>query len=131
MTRQIDRLQGLDAARFLAFCGMVLVNFRIAANVTPMGDWPSLITSMLEGRAAALFVVLAGIGIALARPSAALMLRRGVFLFVLGLANLTIFDADILHFYGVYFLLAIPFVTASPRTLTGAFWVILAFGFLR
>lgn len=55
------RLHGLDIARFLAFCGMVLVNFRIAAQVTPGTDAISLFTNSLEGRAAALFVVLAGL----------------------------------------------------------------------
>lgn len=31
--------------------------------------------------------------------------------------NLTIFDADILHFYALYFLVALPFLTASGRVL--------------
>ena len=111
------RLQGLDIARFLAFCGMVLVNFRLAAQVTSGDDWPSLLTSALEGRAAALFVVLAGIGIALAKSPASLMLRRALFLFLIGLANLTIFEADILHFYALYFVAAIPFVASNDRWL--------------
>ena len=59
----MKRLEALDAARFLAFCGMVLVNFRIAAQVAPGNDWASTVIDLLEGRAAALFVILAGIGI--------------------------------------------------------------------
>ena len=33
------RLQGVDIARFVAFVGMVLVNFRIAAEVSTGGGW--------------------------------------------------------------------------------------------
>jgi len=51
------RLHGLDLARFLAFLGMVLVNFRIVADV----NWDTSIATQLidttEGRAAALFLL--------------------------------------------------------------------------
>ncbi|WP_321829073.1 DUF418 domain-containing protein [Thalassovita sp.] len=114
------RLDGLDIARFLAFLGMVLVNFRIAAEVSAGGDLPSLLTNALEGRAAALFVVLAGIGLGLARATAPLIFRRALFLMALGLLNLTIFEADILHYYGTYFFCALPFLGASTRVLWGA-----------
>ncbi|UWQ78434.1 heparan-alpha-glucosaminide N-acetyltransferase domain-containing protein [Leisingera sp. S132] len=124
------RLHGLDIARFLAFCGMVLVNFRIAAGVTPGTDTASLLTSALEGRAAALFVVLAGIGLSLGRPDRITVFRRAVFLFVIGLLNLTIFEADILHFYALYFLLALPFLTAPGRMLLRAAAMILLIGFV-
>jgi uncharacterized membrane protein YeiB len=111
------RLQSLDIARFIAFCGMVLVNFRIAANVTPQADVVSALTTALEGRAAALFVVLAGVGLALARPTTATLIKRALFLLAIGLVNMTVFDADILHFYGVYFLCALPFLGVSNRRL--------------
>ncbi len=113
----MKRLDALDAARFLAFCGMVLVNFRIAAEVAPGTDWASVLIDALEGRAAALFVVLAGIGIGLSRISAGLLLRRAAFLFVIGLMNMTIFDADILHFYALYFVVGAAFLTTSKRGL--------------
>lgn len=111
------RLHGLDIARFLAFCGMVLVNFRIAAQVTPAGDWASTLTNLLEGRASALFVILAGVGLSLGRAGRPVILARAVFLFALGLLNLMIFDADILHFYALYFIVVLPFLTASAGSL--------------
>lgn len=111
------RLHGLDIARFLAFCGMVLVNFRIAARVSAGPDAISLFTNALEGRAAALFVILAGVGLSVGKPDRATLLRRALFLFLIGLLNLTIFEADILHFYALYFLVALPFLTASGRVL--------------
>ncbi|CUK05020.1 putative membrane protein [Ruegeria denitrificans] len=113
----MKRLEALDAARFLAFCGMVLVNFRIAAQVAPGHDWASGLVDALEGRAAALFVVLAGIGIGLSNIPAGVLLRRAAFLFGLGLINTTVFDADILHFYALYFVVGAAFLTASERTL--------------
>lgn len=113
----MKRLDALDAARFLAFCGMVLVNFRIAAQVAPGSDWASALIDALEGRAAALFVVLAGIGVGLSRISGGVLLRRAAFLFGLGLLNMTIFDADILHFYAVYFVVGAMFLSAPPRML--------------
>ncbi len=113
----MKRLDALDAARFLAFCGMVLVNFRIAAEVAPGTDWATVLVDALEGRAAALFVVLAGIGIGLSRSSAGLLLRRAAFLFVIGLINMTIFDADILHFYALYFVVGSAFLTTPARGL--------------
>lgn len=101
------RLHGLDLARYFALFGMVAVNFRLALGVE---KGPSLLDQMvelLEGRAAATFVVLAGLGYTLAfahrqNPTAAI-LKRAAFLFVLGLLNLLIFEADILHFYAVSF----------------------------
>lgn len=124
------RIQGIDIARFIAFLGMVMVNFRIAAQVSTGGgwggadigsdwevDWPAMITGLTEGRAAALFVLLAGIGLTLGRPAWHLTLRRAVFLFAIGMANMLIFDADILHFYALYFLMAALFLTASNRAL--------------
>ncbi len=64
---QSKRLDGLDFSRFLAFFGMVLVNFKVVAGATNEGAFPWLATfhQSLEGRAAALFVLLAGVGIGL------------------------------------------------------------------
>jgi uncharacterized membrane protein YeiB len=126
-TRHKPRLHGLDAARFLAFCGMVLVNFRIAAEVAPGPDWANVLINSLEGRAAALFVVLAGVGVTLGKSTPWLMAKRAAFLFVVGMLNMTIFDADILHFYALYFVVAIPFLTSSNRTLwIGAIGIVVA-----
>lgn len=109
------RLHGLDIARFFAFCGMVLVNFRIAAEVTPGTDFASILTNGLEGRAAALFVILAGIGLTLSRTPKRVIAARAAVLFALGLANLMIFEADILHYYALYFLVALPFLAMPSR----------------
>lgn len=54
------RLKGVDFARFCAFLGMVLVNFRIV--LTPEAN-QSAFVNFFEGKAAALFVVLVGVGL--------------------------------------------------------------------
>ena len=138
------RLDGLDAARYLAFAGMLLVNFQLAMAVDISGDDSiALLFNLLEGKASATFVVLSGIGLSLAtcamRPADARVwaFRRALFLLAVGLINLSIFPADILHYYAVYFLLAIPFLSRSPASLiisamaVGAcsFWLLTAYDY--
>lgn len=104
------RLHGLDLARFFAFTGMVLVNFGIVMALPDQQNILAQFNHFLQGKAAALFVVLAGVGLQLARQrtksdNTKLILKRAAFLLVLGLINSTFFQADILHFYAFYFLI--------------------------
>jgi uncharacterized protein len=118
------RLDGLDLARFLAFCGMVVVNFRLAMGAPTVGPGAGLVLA-LEGRAAATFVVLAGVGLGLAfgdaeaSRSRRVLLGRAAFLVAAGLLNATVFDADILHFYGFYFVLGALCLRWRARSLIG------------
>lgn len=125
-----QRLDGLDLARSLALIGMVMVNFRLA-----MGEdhGPRLLEGffgLLEGRASATFVILAGIGLGLsARNTPFLrhygrMARRSLFLAVIGLVNLTVFSADILHFYAVYFLIGAACLALPNRALLGVILIV-------
>ncbi len=133
---QSRRLEGLDLARSLALVGMVIVNFKIAMGVPDdSAGWAATIGGGLEGRAAATFVVLAGVGLGLAYHRApkqslvAVTLRRAAFLMVVGLLNSLIFDADILHYYAVYFALGVFCLPLSRRWLT-ALIATLIVGFL-
>lgn len=119
-----QRLHGLDLARYLAFVGMVIVNFKIVMGADASGDGLlGLFTRALEGRAAATFVVLAGVGLGLAAlrsdqgQTVAVTLKRAAFLLVIGLLNTLIFDADILHYYAFYFLFGVFCLPLSSRTL--------------
>lgn len=140
MSSDDRRLHGLDLARYLALAGMVLVNFRLAMAVE--ADGGGLLAGffhLLEGKASATFVTLAGVGLMLATQRQAWWQasmqtwRRAVFLAVLGLLNLTVFPADILHYYAVYFAVAVLWLRASPRVLLGSmvalamlsFWALL------
>lgn len=120
------RLHGLDLARFLAFFGMVLVNFRIVADV----NWDTSIATQLidttEGRAAALFVILAGIGMSLGRPDHWRILKRAAVLFCLGMLNQLIFPADIIHYYALYFIVGVAFLNqSSGRLIMGSIGITL------
>lgn len=89
---------------------MVIVNFGVVMrgpDSPAHTPWMATFVDSLSGRAASLFVVLAGIGLGWAsrRSSRAVIIKRGLFLFAIGLLNATIFSGDILHFYGVWFLL--------------------------
>lgn len=122
------RLVGLDAARGLALLGMLLVNFDLVVSGRSEGHWA--LTGLLEGlrgRAAATFVVLAGVGASLgarssgrggAARTARRLRRRGLLLFVGGTALLTVWPADILHFYGVWLALGSLLLRAPD----GALW---------
>lgn len=124
-TRPANRLAGLDLGRYLAFVGMVIVNFKIAMGAEGGAGVLGALTGLLEGRAAATFVVLAGVGLGLAAQRAqyaqtlGVTLKRAVFLLVLGLANMVIFDADILHYYAFYFLFAALLLPLNTRLLIG------------
>ena len=120
-----SRILGYDLARALAICGMILVHFGLVmGGETPTPGWPALILRCLDGRPAALFVILAGVGITLRSSRAAtaddprrVLVRRGLFLLAVGFVNLTIWPGDILRVYGVSLILAAFLLRASGRTL--------------
>jgi uncharacterized membrane protein len=133
------RLAGIDAARGLALLGMMATHlmptFESDAAMTP--TWIGLTFS---GRAAALFAVLAGIGLALStgkqRPlegSALAAARRGIALralviAVVGLAlgGLEVNVAVILVHYAVLFLCILPFLGLQLKALCAwaAGWIL-------
>lgn len=128
--QQPGRLRGIDAARGVALLGMMathlLPTFESNANLTP--TWIGLTFS---GRAAALFAVLAGVGLALStgkdKPLAGPGLsaaRRGVALRALVIAavgltlgGLEVNVAIILVHYAVLFLCILPFMGLGVKPL--------------
>jgi len=136
MNNQFDagsRLEGLDFARFLALAGMVIVNFNVVMVTADDGGGRfSVIAELLQGRAAATFVVLAGVGLGLSALRhdwdriLAITVRRAAFLLVVGLLNLLIFDADIIHYYAFYFLLGVLFLRAANWVLFVSMLVLIA-----
>lgn len=124
------RIEGLDFARALAMFGMLVVNFTVVTGAQGNGA-PALVwfTNLFEGRAAATFVTLAGIGISLMIRKALLtsdqsmiqsarasLLKRSLFLFVLGMLLYSIgWSGDILHYYGFYMSIAAFMIVLSPR----------------
>lgn len=131
------RLVGLDVARCLALLGMVATHVLEAR--TPTGE---LATAqwLAGGRASALFAVLAGVSLALmtreplsGRPLAlrsAGIVGRAMLIALLGLllGGLDTGIAIILTYYGVLFVLGLPFTVLRVRTLIplAVGWVVLA-----
>lgn len=128
------RIVGIDYARFLALAGMMATHLW---NVTDAGGPPPL-SGALQGKAAALFAVLAGVGIALStrgalaggRPAAARwsVFGRGLALVVIGL-TLGLFPGGILVilvYYGLTFWAMIPFLRVPSRVLVAvaAVWAL-------
>jgi uncharacterized membrane protein len=124
------RILGVDAARGVALVGM------FATHVLPLRDErtdaPTLTGLLADGRASALFAVLAGVGIALStggprrppdarshRGAAAGLLVRGVLVGLLGLvlAGLGSPVAVILAYYGLLFAVATPLLRLPPAVL--------------
>lgn len=108
---------GYDVARAIAVIGMVIVNYHNIFLVGRSRDprWFTGLAFFLQGRAAAIFVMLAGVGITLMSHKAILsgdthlcrkirseLLKRSIFLFFIGLLFLNWWHSDILHFYGLF-----------------------------
>lgn len=122
------RVPALDVARAVALVGMVVVNYRLL--LTGDGGDVRAIQALeyLDGRAAALFMVLAGVGAGLlsrpawrdsgpAAPVRRRLMGRALVLLVLGAAMVVVWQAEILHVYAVLLALAALLVAASTRTL--------------
>lgn len=134
------RIIGINVARALAVIGMIIVNFKVVFGANGTG-WLKSFAQLFDGKAAATFVVLAGIGLALMTNSAVRnnhseklktarirILKRAIFLFVVGLSYIWIWPADILHFYGIYMLITLFFIRKSSKIiLTGTLGFILLF----
>lgn len=121
------RIAGIDLARALAVIGMIIVNFKVVFG----GEgtiWVKSFASIFEGKAAATFVVLAGVGIALLTKKAIAsndiqklktakisILKRAFLLFFVGISYIAIWPADILHFYGIYMLAVLLLLRSSGK----------------
>jgi uncharacterized membrane protein YeiB len=127
----MKRLEGLDFARSLAILGMMLVNYSLVFEAGGP-KWLAQVFTLFEGRAAAVFLILAGIGISLMtrkgrttgdkiiqHKERVTIAKRSIFLWVIGLILFTVFEwsADILHYYGAYMLLMLPILYWKPKNI--------------
>lgn len=124
-----ERIIGIDVARALAVIGMIIVNFKIVLGENGL-SWVKSFASAFDGKAAATFVVLAGVGLALMTNSSLRnndsqklqtarirIAKRALFLFVVGLSYIVIWPADILHFYGIYMLAILLLLSSREKTI--------------
>ena len=115
--RTTTRLVGIDAARAVAFGGMLLAHFASSTRSSDPG-WLRALDNAADGRAAPLFCLLLGVGaglLAARGTSDGAFVRRGLVLLGLGLAVWPLVDRVflILPHYGI--LLALfPLVRRMP-----------------
>jgi uncharacterized membrane protein YeiB len=122
-SRPSSRLLGVDVARGVALLGMVAVH--VLPDQRDDGS-RTVVDLVASGRSAALFAVLAGVGVGLAygrRPpvlrSGAALVVRALIIGAIGLA-LGALDsgvAVILAYYALFFVLLLPWLRAGPRVL--------------
>ena len=109
---------------------MVLVHFSLVMSADHLEEGVlSRVIEFMDGRAAATFVALAGVGLTLRTrgvteggdealtAARAVLICRGLFLPVVGYLNLLIWPGDILRVYGISLLVAAWFLRSSGRTL--------------
>ncbi len=133
-----ERFETLDVLRGVAIFGILLANILIFAfpvqaagvireRVSGADAVATLFVALfVEGKFYTLFSILFGMGLALqsaraeeqGRPFAGVYLRRIFVLLLIGIVHgILLFAADILAFYAVVALVAIPFRKLAPKTL--------------
>jgi uncharacterized membrane protein YeiB len=125
-----QRIVGYDVARALATFIMIIVNFHLVLATVQGEGVIQHILGLLQGKGAALFIVLAGVGISLMtrksfitsdklklKENQQLLLKRALFLFVFGLLYTPLWPADILHNYGIYISVGAFLITSGSRKL--------------
>ncbi|WNO10235.1 DUF418 domain-containing protein [Teredinibacter sp. KSP-S5-2] len=125
-----SRILGLDVSRAFAVFGMVLVNYQLVMGADEGSAWLLKLVHSIEGRAVALFIVLAGVGVSLKIQALTLhhdhnlvrnyqrqLIKRAMLLFVFGVVFSFVWPADILRFYGMYFFIASVIAVYSSRAL--------------
>ncbi len=123
------RAMGVDVARAVALIGMIAVHVFPSENADGGLGWAF---SIFGGRAAALFAVLAGVSIAFVEKRSrgqlsgrtlvadrAALVVRGLLILLAGLllGDLELPFLTIIPYFGVLFLLALPFYARSSRAL--------------
>ena len=146
----LARIDSYDIVRALAVLGMIVVNYHVIMLEFSTGYKHKFfmhIGEILTGRAAALFIMLAGIGITLMAKSALIsedtgklsdvrkkILKRCLALFLMGHLFWLYWRADILHFYALFLSLGALLLNFSGKAIwmiiflimaiyTGIFWL--------
>lgn len=112
-----QRIIGFDLARAYAIFGMFIVNFNVVFGAYNDQTLTGQFLALFSGNSSTVFVILAGMGLALMTNRSEYtieekmklrntILKRALFLFFAGLLLNFVWPADILHFYGCYMFVA-------------------------
>lgn len=121
-----QRILGFDLARAYAILGMYFVNFNIVFGSYTDQSLLGRFLSLFNGNSSTIFVILAGMGVALMtnrdeytneekNQLRSIIVKRSWFLFFAGLLLYNWWPADILHFYGGYLHIAALMLFVSRR----------------
>jgi uncharacterized membrane protein YeiB len=125
------RIIPYDVSKAAAFFCMVFINFwALVYDTIILPEWINQIFFFLQGKAAATFIILAGISLSLSSKNIvttgdpiSIMIfnsklrKRTFFLFTCGLLNSIIWLADILHFYAVFLFIGSFLIFSSNKKL--------------
>lgn len=126
--RSGKRVAGYDLAKFIAVMGMIVVNYRMVYHGEG-GNWLLLeLTRFFDGKAAAAFLMVSGAGISLTAQKSRkngnfyerrhdfwIIIKRALFLLVLGLVCAFIWPGDILFYYAGYLPIAALMLFTTPQ----------------
>lgn len=121
-----QRIIGFDLARAYAILGMFIVNFNTVFGSHKNHSGLSGFLNLFNGNSSSVFVMLAGMGLALMSNRAEytlqekksikkIVIKRSWFLFVVGILFYFWWPADILHFYGGYMHFAVLLLFYNKR----------------
>jgi uncharacterized membrane protein len=133
-----QRLVGVDAARGAALLGMIVLHALYEVDAAGRPTWSY---SLFSGRAAAMFALLAGVGIAFSTgrrrvrasegvPTVVALLVRALLIGAIGLVlggHDVVLESVVLPYYAIMFLLAIPLVFL-PTWLIAMIGIVMALG---
>ena len=139
-----NRIVGFDLARAYAILGMFIVNINMVFGSHDDSSFLGNFLTLFDGNSSSMFVILSGMGISLMsnrqnytqkekHEIRSKIRKRSMFLFFVGLMLNFWWSADILHFYGMYMLLASFIVFCDKRVfllLAGASLIIFHLLFL-
>ena len=121
-----NRIEGIDVTRSIALIGMVYINLNVilGTNFDEIYILNNLgmFNTVLQGRFASLFLVIAGLGLGLFKQKynenySIIIIKRAIFFFFIGCLNLLYWRPDIIHMYSVYFLIGIIFLRLKKEFL--------------
>jgi uncharacterized protein len=121
-----QRIIGFDLARAYAILGMFIVNYNTVFGSFTDRSLLGQFLSLFSGNSSSVFVMLAGMGIALMTNKAEysveeqsklkkIISKRSWFLFAVGMLLYAWWPADILHFYGGYMHIAVLILFLPKR----------------
>ena len=122
-----NRIIAYDSARTVAVIGMIFINTIKILDIRHFeSSWADRMVNLVTGRAAVIFVMLAGAGMILSYDRTSIrdktafrqrMLMRAALLGSIGGLFMMVWNADILHYYAGYILLGVILLDTSTSIL--------------